>query len=370
MRTTSWFFVSTGWLAYFDSWYVLGLLVATFSRSPYAAAAACLLSPWVDERFVLALPLVVLVRGISAGMLEGGISKRFRSEGMLFFALMVPYCSLRLIALFSAQDVGSAAHLRNHFATVHHAGEVIYGLWSGLRALWAFVMAAPVLLVGRGRVVQAGLLVVLVAATLAASVSMATDLSRATSTVVPVAVLGIILALKASSRLAWWRLPRHWRSICWRQRDMSSRDGNEGARILPLHVELDRVKRPPPQLAVLQLNRAMNLGKQRQPKHALAAIEAAIEIDPRLPAVHLCKGMLLDELGRTAEAAACYDRAVSLAPGAGAVFSAPASASRTASSRRREKICVWRSALRPAGSPARSSSKAALAQLLRATNAQ
>ena len=31
--TTSWFFVSTGWLAYFDSWYVLGLLVATFSRS-------------------------------------------------------------------------------------------------------------------------------------------------------------------------------------------------------------------------------------------------------------------------------------------------------------------------------------------------
>ena len=66
-------FVSTGWLAYFDSWYVLGLLVATFSgsrSSPRPQPACC--APWIDERFVLALPLVVLIRGVSAGTLDGG----------------------------------------------------------------------------------------------------------------------------------------------------------------------------------------------------------------------------------------------------------------------------------------------------------
>jgi len=31
-----WLFVSLGWLAYFDSWSVLGLLVATFSPSRFA----------------------------------------------------------------------------------------------------------------------------------------------------------------------------------------------------------------------------------------------------------------------------------------------------------------------------------------------
>src|SRR6476620_11351827 len=29
--TSSWFFVSTGWLAYFDSWLILGLLLASFA---------------------------------------------------------------------------------------------------------------------------------------------------------------------------------------------------------------------------------------------------------------------------------------------------------------------------------------------------
>ena len=106
----------------------------------------------------------------------------------------------------------------------------------------------------------------LVAATLAAGVSIATDLSRATSTVVPVAVLGIMLALKTSSRLAWWALAAALAFNLLAPARHVVEGWQEGARILPLHVELDRVKRPPPQLAVLQLNRAMNLGKQRQPK--------------------------------------------------------------------------------------------------------
>jgi hypothetical protein len=369
--TTSWFFVSTGWLAYFDSWYVLGLLVATFSRSPFAAAAACLLSPWVDERFVLALPLVVLVRGIGAGMLEHGVSKRFRSEGMLFFALTVPYCTLRLIALATAQDLGSAAHLRDHLATVHHAGEVIDGLWSGLRALWVFVMAAPVLLVRRGRVVQAGLLMLLVAATAAASVSIATDLSRATSTVVPAAVLGIILSLRTGSRLVWMTLAAALAFNLLAPARHVVEGWRGGIRILPLHVELDRVREPPPPVALLHLTRAAQLGGQRQPTSALAEIEAAIRIDPGLTAAYLGKGMLLDELGRTADAAGCYDRAVSVAPGAPDVYFQRARF-RISHGEHKAAIADLRAAidLAPAGSPVRQALEATLAQLLRTTKSQ
>src|SRR5262249_12061976 len=54
-----WFFVSTGWLGYFDSWLVLGLVAAAFVQSRWVLAAACLLTPWIDERFVLALPLTL-----------------------------------------------------------------------------------------------------------------------------------------------------------------------------------------------------------------------------------------------------------------------------------------------------------------------
>lgn len=45
--TTSWFFVSTGWLAYFDSWYILGLLLASFHRSHWLLVASCILVPWI-----------------------------------------------------------------------------------------------------------------------------------------------------------------------------------------------------------------------------------------------------------------------------------------------------------------------------------
>jgi hypothetical protein len=109
--TSSWFFVSTGWLAYFDSWYVLGLLLAAFGRSKVITDLACLLTPWVDERFVLTLPLVVIVRGASALESEGASFRRFLSEGLRFFALVTPYCALRVVALATAQDKGSAAHL-------------------------------------------------------------------------------------------------------------------------------------------------------------------------------------------------------------------------------------------------------------------
>ena len=87
--TTSWFFVSTGWLAYFDSWYVLGLLVAAFGRSKIATGLACLLTPWVDERFVLTLPLVL----VDPRHLDERDPSAASSDGLRFVSFVAPYCA-------------------------------------------------------------------------------------------------------------------------------------------------------------------------------------------------------------------------------------------------------------------------------------
>ena len=319
-----------------------------FHGRTIAAAAACLLSPWVDERFVLALPLVVLVRGIGAGTLEGGISKRFRSEGMLFFALMAPYCSLRLIALATAQDQGSAAHLRGHLATVHHAGEVIDGLWSGLRAFWVFVMAAPVLLVSRGRLVQAGLLVLLVAATAAASVSIATDLSRATSTVVPAAVLGIILSLRTGSRLAWWPLAAALAFNLLAPARHVVEGWREAIPILPLHVGARPHQTPAtargPAAPHPRRRSLVNSGNRhaRSPRSRRRS-RSTPGCLPRTSA-RACCWMNLG--GPRRRRHATTERSASRQGCPMRTPSAPLPYLRTASTRRRSKIFAWQSTLR------------------------
>ena len=312
--TTSWFFVSTGWLAYFDSWYVLGLLVATFSRSTVAAAVACLLSPWVDERFVLTLPLVVLVRAIHRATPQRGVSNRLRSEGLLLFALLAPYCALRLIVLVTAQDLGSATHLRGRLASFQISGDVITGLSCGLRALWVFVIAAPVLLALKRRLAEAALLVLLVAVTAAANVPIATDLSRAASTVLPAAVLGMVLLVRAEPKRAFWPLAAALAFNLLTPAYHVVEGWSDRISILSLYSEIDRLKHPPQYVAVFHLTRAAKLGAQGRPAPALAEIESAIRIDPKLAVAHITKGLILDEMGKTAEAAACFDRGVSLAP--------------------------------------------------------
>ena len=262
VATTSWFFVSTGWLAYFDSWYVLGLLVAAFAPSKIAASLACLLTPWVDERFVLTLPLVVVVRDIYLNKSETTPRARIRSDGLLFFVLVVPDCAVRLVALATTQDPGSAFHLREHLATVHDPWLLAFGLWAGLRALWVFVVLAPVLLVAKGRPAAAALFILATAVSLALNVPLAHDLSRSASTMVPAALLGIVLLVRWRPGAAIWPLAAAlafnlltpaWHVI----------EGWSGpVRIRTIVTELDRLKHPPTQLTGLYLRRASALAKQ------------------------------------------------------------------------------------------------------------
>jgi tetratricopeptide (TPR) repeat protein len=249
-------------------------------------------------------------------------------------------------------------------------GTLIDGLWSGLRALWLILIAAPVLLTIKGRHVQAVLLVIFVAATAAANVAIAADLSRAASPLIPAAMLGIILLVRAIPDRALWPIAAALAfNLIAPARHVIAGWG-EGIAILPLHVELDRLEHPPQHIAMMHLTRAVRLGAQRQPTRALAEIETAIRIDPGSAVAQISKGMFLDELGNTAEAAKCYDRAVSLAP---AVPEAYAQRARFRAVHGDLKSAVedLRAAidLTPEASPERQALSRSLAQLLRSTGA-
>ncbi len=309
LGTTSWFFVSTGWLAYFDSWYVLGLLVAAFGRSKIATGLACLLTPWVDERFVLTLPLLLVIRGISTSG-----SRAWFSEGLRFFSFVAPYCALRLLALATAEDEGSAVYLRGHLSTVHHIREIAFGFWSGLRAVWVFVVAAPILLVSKRRAAGAALLALAVAVTFVANVPLAHDFSRSASTLLPAALLGIILLVRVQPRLASWLIGAALAFNLLTPAQHVIETWDEPIRIYPLYYEVKRFYHPPANLASLHLIRAGEIATRGKLSSALSEVEIALRIDPTRVTSQLSRGMLLNDLGRVDEAAASYDAAVRLAP--------------------------------------------------------
>jgi tetratricopeptide (TPR) repeat protein len=162
--------------------------------------------------------------------------------------------------------------------------------------------------------VWAGLLLLAAAMTIAANLTVANDLSRSASTVVPGAVLGIILLLRARPLLARWALAMTLAFNLLTPAWHVIRGWDEPSRIYPLHTELERLNRPPALMAGLHIVRASRLARRGQLARALAEVDIAIKINPTSIVALLNRGFLLDKLGRLGDAAACLDAAVRLAP--------------------------------------------------------
>ncbi len=138
--TTSWFFVSSGWLGYFDSWYVLALLLIAFSPSRRLLLAACLLGPWVDERFILALPVVLFVRRFYFHNESSYDWKKWKDETLFVIISIAPYILIRLAIIKmggdqseSVKNFGIALNTPNLFL------HLLLGIWNSFRGLWFFV---------------------------------------------------------------------------------------------------------------------------------------------------------------------------------------------------------------------------------------
>ncbi len=198
------FFTSMGWLGYYDSLLALALLATAFERKRLLVIAVCLLAPWIDERFVLGLPLVLLVRLIAAP--ERPLRDWLRSEAIIPLAIAATYSAVRLGLGGSGGSQTMLQYLEKFVFEQRMDGlQRLFGAWSGLRWSWILVgigLAAPFLPSVRRRPSLGATLLITAVLTALIALHTALDMSRSTVLLIPLAPLGWL----AASRL--WR-PAH-----------------------------------------------------------------------------------------------------------------------------------------------------------------
>ncbi len=297
MGAAEWFFASTGWLGYFDAWVVLGLLLVAFARRPWVVWLACLLTPWVDERFVLGLPLALACRFALPAE-----APRWGRDALVAMALALFFVVIRL-GVLGARSSGGAT-VQGYFANLHvleaPVSRILLGLWEGLRAGWFFAGAAVFLLANRAR--RAALLLGLaVVASAGVGLATAQDFGRSMLLLAPAALLGLRLAgetpgpgLRRALPIAvaaTLLLPAH--------HVMSDRVNP----IFYLYHELAAFENPPravmPELQELRAIQALERG---DPVEALEALSLAIRLAPNPARACRQRGILFAQQQRWREA--------------------------------------------------------------------
>ncbi|REJ97368.1 MAG: hypothetical protein DWQ35_02080 [Planctomycetota bacterium] len=194
-----WFFVSTGWLSYFDSYWVLGLLVVGLVRSRTALLAACLIVPWIDERFLLGLPLAVVVRALYVRG-EELTPRRLVREVFTIGAVTLPYVIWRIVA--AGGEDATAAHFNEEWSRIYKTTARTFrdAMWSGFRGAWIFLVPLVVVAWNRQRSWLFGLLLAGILLTTAAGLLVAADMSRGLMMLVPAVLAGCLLWLREVDR--------------------------------------------------------------------------------------------------------------------------------------------------------------------------
>ena len=198
------FFTSMGLLGYYDSWLALALIGVAFARHRWAVFLACFLAPWIDERFVIGLPLALCVRRILA---DGPAESRwawFKNQALIPIILVAGYSMVRLKIGGSGGSQTVGDYLNQFvFPQKLTVTQRLFGAWAGLRISWLLVAAA---IIGSwkhyapGNQLEALLLATGVALTGLIGLFTALDLSRSMVLIIPVVPLGWIIA----TRTAWW----------------------------------------------------------------------------------------------------------------------------------------------------------------------
>ena len=180
--TTSAVLVTFGSPGCNDAWNWLGLLTVAFGRAAWGAPVACLLCPWVDERFLIGFPLAWLVARFDRGA-------RWDWPATLQGLWLLPYAAGRL--WLGRND--HAADQATHLALAIFVPQIVslvpmipIGWWMGLRAAWlAIVYSCWTTPPGRRALGGVTLIV-----TLVMTFGLSYDLSRSIAIVVPVVFLG------------------------------------------------------------------------------------------------------------------------------------------------------------------------------------
>jgi len=180
--TTSAVLVPVGWLGMNDAWVWLGLLAVGFGRARWALPVACLLCPWIDERFIIGFPLAWLV-----SRLEHPRLLEFRA--ILQGLWLLPYAGVRLLVGWHDAATTATTETFLHLQltqSVQLLPLLPLGWWMGLRAAWVATAYALWAFPLRRAVPTAACLL----GTLGVSFLLASDLSRSVAIITPLVLAG------------------------------------------------------------------------------------------------------------------------------------------------------------------------------------
>ncbi len=314
-----WFLVSTGWLAYFDSWLVLALLVVIFAPSRVALAGAVALAPWIDERFVFVLPAALLARGWRRARQVPATERAAPpwTDAVTAALALAPFLGVRLGAAVVGAG-GDGAALRDIFAGRPEGFPwrgATAGIWEGLRCGW---LAVAVFAVGVARSGpedrrRGALLALTALAALAVMLGLAADFSRSAAMLVPLLLVVLMIG---------WPQPVGQRRIfVWILAGLNL--------LLPAHhvVNAERVavhslrhewnawRSPPEILRADRYNvRATELLLSGRVDEALVPLRHALQLEPDFLPALFNLSRALGQLGRGPEALAAAERARALDP--------------------------------------------------------
>lgn len=188
-----------------DGWLLLALLATTFSGNSALRAGAALIGPWIDERYLFALPLCLVCRAVFPSR-DARAVRAWRFAGWEI-AGAVCYLGVRLAFTLRHSDPISDAFIRQALSMVpSYLPHAPLGWWMGQRAAWVLVVFAVVAawrLHGRAAVIA------LVLATLAgfgAITLLAADLTRTTNFFLPLTCAGAFVAghVVGAQRTRWF----------------------------------------------------------------------------------------------------------------------------------------------------------------------
>lgn len=188
VATTSAVLVPIHWLGMNDAWVWLGLLVISFSPHRTALAVVVLTIPWVDERFLIGLPLALTVRFLHQQNLL-----RLSDAWLALLLMIYPIIRIAFGGNPLTGEVEQSFLQENLRACIPRIGLAPLAWWMGLRAAWipigvAFWYANP-----RHRLRMGSVFL----ATAGISFVLASDMSRSSAIVLPVILWGVIKLIEA-----------------------------------------------------------------------------------------------------------------------------------------------------------------------------
>lgn len=192
LASTSAVITSLGWLGIFDAWWVWALIIVAFAPQWWLIAAAALLAPWIDERFLIGLPGAFVTRWLVYPW------QMRQSAGcfLLIAAMIAPYAAWRIYSLFYSSGDASGEFISLHFLVWVRLAP--HAWWMAYRLAWVFMILAFVLPNASG--VKSWQLGVICLLTAAAAVVTAADLSRSAMVLAPLLVAGVVLAWRSAAK--------------------------------------------------------------------------------------------------------------------------------------------------------------------------